>query len=189
MPLTDRMVQIVEELRQAEPEGKFIFGGNRPIGEGRARDLLTKLLKSIGHNAHCRAARLPRGAKGLGARDARLSERGRRAGAWTSHQSRPSSAPIGAAILFDRRKILMADWENHCCGGGEFAARLLSCAPENDRIVETIIFAPHPCVRCLAMSYTVHACPLMSAVRKFAELRARLYHLPQLSKRTRGRCK
>jgi integrase len=52
VPLTDRMVEIVEELRKAEPRGEFIFGGNHPIREGRARDLLTKLLTSIGHNMH-----------------------------------------------------------------------------------------------------------------------------------------
>src|SRR5712671_5410851 len=52
VPLTDRMVAIVNELRLAEPKGDFLFGGARPIGEGRVRDLLPKLLKAIGHNEH-----------------------------------------------------------------------------------------------------------------------------------------
>jgi integrase len=118
VPLTDRMVAIVKGLRQEGAEGNFIFGGRRPIGEGRVRDLLPRLLKVIGYDAHA----VPHGFRSA------LKD-------WShevrDYQTEVVEQALGHRIkssverayrrgdLFDRRKILMSDWEGFCFGPGE----------------------------------------------------------------------
>jgi integrase len=115
VPLTDRMVEIVEGLRQAQPEGPFVLGGLDPVSDACARELLAKLLTSLGLT-HA----VPHGFRSA-FKD------------WC-HETRdyPSEVveqALGHRIksdverayrrgdLFDRRKILMVDWESHCNGG------------------------------------------------------------------------
>jgi integrase len=114
VPLTDRMVEIVEGLRQAQPEGPFVFGGLDPVSDACARELLAKLLTSLGL-AHA----VPHGLRSA------LKD-------W-AHETRDYPTEVVEQVLghrikssveaayrrgdlFNRRKILMADWDDFCAG-------------------------------------------------------------------------
>jgi integrase len=118
VPLGPRAVEIVKELR-ADTHGDLLFpsafGDDSPIGKNEPQKLLVKLLKQIGHDQHAVV-------------------HGFRATFKTwCHETRdyPAQAieqALGHAIrgsvekayrrgdLFDRRKLLMADWERFCSG-------------------------------------------------------------------------
>ena len=118
VPLGPRAVEIVKELR-ADTHGDLLFpgafGDDSPIGKNEPQKLLVKLLKQIGHDQHAVV-------------------HGFRATFKTwCHETRdfPAEAieqALGHAIrgsvekayrrgdLFDRRKLLMADWERFCSG-------------------------------------------------------------------------
>ena len=115
MPLPRRIVEIVRELRDGQPGGEYVFGGDWPIGKNAAGKLLDKLLTDIGH-------------------DEPVSVHGFRASFkdWVhetrDHPHEVVEQALGHRIksgverayrrgdLFDRRRHLMADWERYCNG-------------------------------------------------------------------------
>ena len=119
VPLGERAVEIVKELRKSTA-GDLVFPGvddpTRPIGKNEIGKLLPKLLKVIEHDGHAVAH---------GFRSA-LKD-------WC-HETRDYPFEVieqtmGHKIksdverayrrgdLFNRRKLLMADWESYCYGG------------------------------------------------------------------------
>jgi integrase len=122
VPLTDRMVEIVRDL-QAQSEGPFVFGGRHAIRVEPARELLAKLLKSMGYD-HA----VPHGLR------AALKS-------WaTATRSYPTEvvelvlahtikSQVAAAYqrddLLDKWRILMADWERHCYGAGPASGEII----------------------------------------------------------------
>ena len=116
IPLGRCAVEIVREQRAESDGGEFVFGGDRPIARTAVGKLLPKLLKGIGHDGHA----VPHGFRSalkdwahevrdyphevieqaLGHRIKSSVERAYRRG-----------------DLFERRKLLMADWEDYCAGG------------------------------------------------------------------------
>jgi integrase len=114
IPLGPRAVEIVRELRNTS-DGEFVFGGTRPGSKNGVAKLLPKLLKAIGHDQHAVAH---------GFRSA-LKD-------WC-HETRDYPTEVvelalGHTIkssvekayrrgeLFNRRKVLMLDWESYCNG-------------------------------------------------------------------------
>lgn len=115
VPLPRRLVEIVRELRDGQPGGEYVFGGDWPIGKNAAGKALEKLLKDIGH-------------------DEPVSVHGFRASFkdWVhetrDHPHEVVEQALGHRIksgverayrrgdLLERRRHLMADWENYCNG-------------------------------------------------------------------------
>ena len=117
IPLGPRAVEIVRELH-ANNEGDLVFAGSddaRPIGRNEVGKLLPRLLNAIGHNEHAVAHGFRSTLKD-----------------WV-HETREYPAEVveqalGHRIkssverayrrgdLFERRKVLMSDWETYCNG-------------------------------------------------------------------------
>lgn len=116
VPLTDRMVDIVKELRKAH-SGPFVFGGEHRTEASDARELLVELLEEIGHTEHA----VPHGFRSS------FTD-------W-AHEAAPVNIPdaviemaLGHRIkssvtrayrrgeLFERREVLMGVWESFCLG-------------------------------------------------------------------------
>jgi integrase len=118
IPLGPRAVEIVRDLCDNN-DSNLVFAavsGDRPIGRNEAAKLLPQLLKAIGYNVHVVAH---------GFRSAFKD--------WV-HETRDYPAEVieqalGHRIkssverayrrgdLFDRRRLLMLDWESYCNGG------------------------------------------------------------------------
>jgi len=113
IPLGPRMRELVQDLRDTT-DGEYVFGGTRP-GSKKTDKVLARLLQAIGHDQHAVAH---------GFRSC-LKD-------WC-HETRdyPSEVieqALGHRIksgverayrrgdLFDRRKVLMLDWESYCNG-------------------------------------------------------------------------
>jgi integrase len=112
IPLGPRAVEIVQELRT---DGEFVFGGARPGGKNGVGKLLPKLLKVIGHDEHAVAHGFRSALKDWchEARDypSEVIEQA------LGHRIRSSvERAYRRGSLFDRRKLLMLDWESFCYG-------------------------------------------------------------------------
>jgi integrase len=124
IPLGPRAVEIVRELR-AGADGELLFSGasGRPIGRNEAAKVLSKLLKAIGSEhavphgfrsclkdwAHeCRDYSGEITEEALGHRVKSSVERAYRRG-----------------DLFERRRVLMIDWENFCSGNSVIGAEVI----------------------------------------------------------------
>jgi integrase len=123
VPLTDRMVEIIKDLRQAHPEGPYVFGGRRPIREESPRLLLADVLKSIGHD-HA----VPHGFRSS-------------LKTWATETRTYSTDVVEMALahkiksdvelayqrgaLLAKRRVLMADWERHCYGVGPASGEII----------------------------------------------------------------
>jgi len=114
IPVGVRVAEIVRALH-AESDGEFVFGGGSPIARTAVGKLLPKVLRDIKHDEHA----VPHGFRStfkdwcsevrdyphevveqaLGHRIKSSVERSYRRG-----------------DLFERRKVLMVDWENYCTG-------------------------------------------------------------------------
>jgi integrase len=113
IPLGPRAVEIVRQLR-AETDGEFVFGGSRPGGKNLVGKLMPKLLKTIGHEhavAHGFRSALKDWAHEVRDYPAEVIEQA------LGHRIRSSvERAYRRGDLFERRKVLMADWECFCAG-------------------------------------------------------------------------
>ena len=118
IPLGPRAVEFVRGLRAAT-DGELLFGGardrNRPMGKNEVRKILPKLLNAIGHGEHAVAHGFRSCLKDWAheTRDypAEVVEQA------LGHRIRSSvERAYRRGDLFDRRKLLMADWEAYCDG-------------------------------------------------------------------------
>jgi integrase len=117
IPLGLRAVEIVRELR-VSGDSELVFGGaggDRPIGRNEAGKLLPQLLKAIGHNDHAVAHGFRSAFKDWvhEMRDypAEVIEQA------LGHRIKSSvERAYRRGDLFDRRKLLMLDWEQYCNG-------------------------------------------------------------------------
>jgi integrase len=118
VPLGPRAVKIVHEL-QAGAGGELLFGGTRgdgrPIGKNEVGKLLPKLLTAIGHDQHA----VPHGFRSslkdwcheLRDYPAEVVEQA------LGHRIKSSvERAYRRGDLFERRRILMRDWESYCSG-------------------------------------------------------------------------
>jgi len=115
IPLGPRAVEIVQELRD-ETDGEFVFGGARPGSKNGVGKLLPRLLKAIGHDEHAVAHGFRSALKdwSVETRDYRI-EVVELALGHTIKSSVEKAYRRGE--LFERRKVLMLDWESYCNGG------------------------------------------------------------------------
>jgi integrase len=117
IPLGPRAVELVRELR-ANTNGDFLFpgaAGARPIGMNEVGKLLPQLLKAMGHDSHAVAHGFRSTMKDWAheTRDypAEVIEQA------LGHRIKSSvERAYRRGDLFDRRKLLMLDWEQYCNG-------------------------------------------------------------------------
>jgi integrase len=117
VPLTDRMVEIVEGLRATHEEGPFVFGGERPVEASDARGVLVNLLKIIGHTEHA----VPHGFRSSFKDWAHEADP---ANVSTEVIERCLAHKVKGEVeraylrsdLLERRKPLMGAWEDFCFG-------------------------------------------------------------------------
>lgn len=124
IPIGPRALAIVQELR-ATGNGEFLFGGKKPIGKNGVGKTLNSVLKTIKHDDRV----VPHGLSRSGLKD------------W-AHELRDYPTEVieqalGHRIksnverayrrgdLFERRKLLMLDWENFCNGDGGGATKVV----------------------------------------------------------------
>ena len=117
IPLGPRAVEIVREL-QAGDEDELLFGGatGHPIGKNEAGKVLAKLLNAIQVGDHA----VPHGFRSA-LKDWCHEERDHRAEVVEQALGHRIKSSVERAYrrgdLFERRRVLMLDWERYCNGG------------------------------------------------------------------------